>query len=470
MRDLLYPGAVLTRGTLLALLLVSAALAAVVYGVARTMRRDRAVLLQRFGAEQLVQVQQVAKEIQVEFEDVGEDLRFTGQLVQGTTSREERRRTLRALLTVVRPYRLVAVFDARGRPVESVVEPGAGPSFKAERFDNVLRETSQRALRRAPGEIETSPIIETDPTGWLRAFATPLPASSGEAGAIAVLVDTAPFFGKLKLISSEQGARQIVLGSHGRPIPATDRDLIEAVKREAEYPALAELLSQMRAGSQGISHLSDREAEALGLGAAEVVAARAPIPLVGGGHWSLASLSSTLALRSQERAMMVRLAFVSAAVTLCLLGFAGYAVVTSRRAVAISERLRHTEQIAQLTSQLLQAEKLATVGVLAAGIAHEIGTPLGIVRARAERISLKLGPEHGQTSATLVIVEQIDRITRTVRQLLDFSRAQRAAVTSVPISAVAREVDRRAAGRRGLRHRARLQRRRSDRRCPRRRA
>jgi C4-dicarboxylate-specific signal transduction histidine kinase len=37
-----------------------------------------------------------------------------------------------------------------------------------------------------------------------------------------------------------------------------------------------------------------------------------------------------------------------------------------------------------LNSQLMRAEKLATVGVLAAGIAHEVGTPLSVARGRVE--------------------------------------------------------------------------------------
>jgi signal transduction histidine kinase len=81
-------------------------------------------------------------------------------------------------------------------------------------------------------------------------------------------------------------------------------------------------------------------------------------------------------------------------------------------------------EVGALESQLLRAEKLATVGVLAAGIAHEIGTPLSVVRGRAELILGKLGRDHPQIAAVGVIISQIDYITRTIRQLLDFSRSQ----------------------------------------------
>jgi len=87
-----------------------------------------------------------------------------------------------------------------------------------------------------------------------------------------------------------------------------------------------------------------------------------------------------------------------------------------------------------LEGQLLRAEKLATVGVLAAGIAHEIGTPLGIVRGRAEYVVEKLGPEHPQTAGLGTIIEQIDRVSRTLRQLLDFSRLQPADAQTVPLA------------------------------------
>jgi two-component system, NtrC family, sensor histidine kinase HydH len=107
------------------------------------------------------------------------------------------------------------------------------------------------------------------------------------------------------------------------------------------------------------------------------------------------------------------------------------------RALLVVEDL---SDVRALETQLLRAEKLATVGVLAAGIAHEIGTPLGVVRGRAEYVQGKLGPAHPQGPGLGVIVEQIDRVSRTLRQLLDFSRLQPALVRPVELAPLARGV------------------------------
>lgn len=90
--------------------------------------------------------------------------------------------------------------------------------------------------------------------------------------------------------------------------------------------------------------------------------------------------------------------------------------------VAVLLVLDDLTDVRELQDRLLRVEKLATVGILAAGIAHEVGTPLGIIRGRAEYAAGKLGTDHPQTAGLRVIVEQIDRIVRTIRELLDFSR------------------------------------------------
>jgi signal transduction histidine kinase len=93
-----------------------------------------------------------------------------------------------------------------------------------------------------------------------------------------------------------------------------------------------------------------------------------------------------------------------------------------------------------LESQLLRAERLSTVGVLAAGIAHEIGTPLGVVRSRAEYARGKLGADHPQARGLEVIVAEVDRVSRTIRQLLDFARVRPAQAHPVVVAEVAERV------------------------------
>lgn len=72
--------------------------------------------------------------------------------------------------------------------------------------------------------------------------------------------------------------------------------------------------------------------------------------------------------------------------------------------------------------QLRHADRLRTVGRLASGIAHELGTPLNVVGGRAEMIaSGRLSSDETKKNAE-AIKSEADRITNLVRQLLDFAR------------------------------------------------
>jgi two-component system, NtrC family, sensor histidine kinase HydH len=93
-------------------------------------------------------------------------------------------------------------------------------------------------------------------------------------------------------------------------------------------------------------------------------------------------------------------------------------------------------EVRRLERQLVRAEKLATVGVLTAGLAHEIGTPLGIIRVRAETLLESLPADEERNLSS--ILGQIDRISTTIRQLLDFSREQTVSPIPTDVCAVAK--------------------------------
>ena len=72
------------------------------------------------------------------------------------------------------------------------------------------------------------------------------------------------------------------------------------------------------------------------------------------------------------------------------------------------------------TVQLRHADRLTTVGKLASGIAHELGTPLNVVGGRARLILDREVDD--PTESARIVAEQAERMTKLIRQLLDFAR------------------------------------------------
>jgi two-component system, NtrC family, sensor kinase len=81
-----------------------------------------------------------------------------------------------------------------------------------------------------------------------------------------------------------------------------------------------------------------------------------------------------------------------------------------------------TEARIAALEQLRHADRLKTVGQLASGVAHELGTPLNVVSGRAKMIVQRMVDGDAVQDSARIIVEQAARITAIIRQLLDFSR------------------------------------------------
>jgi len=109
--------------------------------------------------------------------------------------------------------------------------------------------------------------------------------------------------------------------------------------------------------------------------------------------------------------------------------------------LAESQRRIQHEADARISTieQLRHADRLRTVGQLASGVAHELGTPLNVVTGRASLItSGRLTPDEVVESAQ-VIKTQADRMAGIIRQLLDFSRSGKSRRTRVDLLMIVRQ-------------------------------
>jgi signal transduction histidine kinase len=94
--------------------------------------------------------------------------------------------------------------------------------------------------------------------------------------------------------------------------------------------------------------------------------------------------------------------------------------------LTLEERLRH-------------AEKLATIGQMAAEIAHELGTPLNVIGGRARAITKKAADAGEVAKNAAIITDEVARITKIIHQVLNFSRPRGPTLTRVQLQSVVAE-------------------------------
>ena len=75
--------------------------------------------------------------------------------------------------------------------------------------------------------------------------------------------------------------------------------------------------------------------------------------------------------------------------------------------------------------EMVRAEKLASVGRLAAGLAHEIGNPLGVAQGYLQLLAMEGNAEEERAEYLSKALEELARVDGLIRQLLDYARTTR---------------------------------------------
>ncbi len=94
---------------------------------------------------------------------------------------------------------------------------------------------------------------------------------------------------------------------------------------------------------------------------------------------------------------------------------------------------------AELESRLVQADKLSSIGLLAAGVAHEVNTPLAVISTYAQMLAKQVNGDEQKSKLLEKIAKQTFRASEIVNSLLNFSRTSSTDFADLDVNRVIRE-------------------------------
>jgi signal transduction histidine kinase len=100
---------------------------------------------------------------------------------------------------------------------------------------------------------------------------------------------------------------------------------------------------------------------------------------------------------------------------------------------ALAELRAKSDELQGMTQQLWQAAKLATLGELAASIAHELNNPLATVSLRVEEVLARTAADDPRRRSLEVVEQEVERMANLVANLLQFSRRGQDEITTVDV-------------------------------------
>ena len=299
----------------------------------------------------------------------------------------------------------------------------------------VLDQRTRRAERRVALEREARAVanaLRYDIEAMPSAFRAPSEATMRE------------------LTRAAGGWRVTVLPSAWRSAPPGDAATAAQLRRLNAMVQVPRTTADIEAGQYyydlPIRAASDRSAEPGILGMLEIARPADAIDATGDDLWRIAGMLALIVGITTVVVGVVAMRLVTRPITKLVSGIDDVAkgdlshVILSERDDEIGalatrfnemtfslresrgETQRQNEAKLALEQRLGQTEKLATLGQLAAEIAHEVGTPLNVIAGRARSIQRKAKDPEAIEKNAEIIAEQTARITRIIQRLLDFTR------------------------------------------------
>jgi two-component system, NtrC family, sensor kinase len=103
-------------------------------------------------------------------------------------------------------------------------------------------------------------------------------------------------------------------------------------------------------------------------------------------------------------------------------GASDYLVKANLTSQLLERSIRYAIYRKKSEAQIIMQDRMASIGLLASGLAHEIGTPIGVIRGRAELLKTQNADKDTIKKTADIIVGQIDRISKLVKSLLNLAR------------------------------------------------
>jgi two-component system NtrC family sensor kinase len=184
--------------------------------------------------------------------------------------------------------------------------------------------------------------------------------------------------------------------------------------------------------------LSHEESAALGLPPRSSVAALSGFLERDGVHRGVVIAATASRHSDREERALWRLALSFLISSGLVLGLGSLALRTQRKDLELARELAVAEAVRERDERLGRADKLATLGALAMGVAHQVSTPLGVIVGRVEQLTPKVAGDERALRAVTAIGQQAERISGIVRAFLGLARGGTPSIEHVAPASLAR--------------------------------